>query len=238
MSRPGRRKEPRLVRPVDGWVRKAVEEAKVLSGASYEAIDRQSGKRARWSRNALSRPGMLPIKTARLLMKWAEGVAAEHGDKTSLAHMRLVTFQLREYDLPARTVPMLVLHRHVDEVSAAFDTYLRRHGAASAARGLLREFLMQPDLVHERGEVCKPRHSTNAEQTYARSCAWDLSWRVRKIIASRWQSVSITGDGRRLTVSPDDLQALIYSLEYLVALDKQPRATRGKADVQRRRTRG
>lgn len=197
-----------------------MEHAKALADADYAAIDAalgKSGKSSRWSRNALNRPGMLPVKTARLLMKWAEGVTAEHGDKKSLAQMRLVAFQLREYDPVARPVPMLVLGRHVDEVSAAFDAYLRRHGAASAARGLLRDFLMQSTLLHERGESRTHRPSIGPEQTYARSCAWDLSIRIEKLAAKKWASLTYRDD---LRLTPADLRSVIYGLEGWLDLDR------------------
>jgi hypothetical protein len=209
-------KRHRLDPKVDSWVRKAVQYAKDLTDADYAAIDAALGKAKRWCRNVLRRPGTLAIEPARELMDWVEAVTQAH-DKKSLGQVRFVKAQLRDTPRGLSSVPFLVLSKDIDRVTKAFDKYLEQRGRGSA-KGLLRDFLVRPSLAGSK--------SKDPNATYARSCAWDLSWRVRGIIAARARSVSITSNGQKLTVRPDDLQALIYDLEYLVEPHKLPRATR------------
>lgn len=220
-------KQLRLNKKLDGWVRAAVEDAKALADADYAAISKDLGKNARWAQNAFSRGGTLQMSHARALMDWAEAVTEKYGDRKSLSQVRFVKAHLRDSPRTLSPVPLLVLSEDIDRVAKAFDKYLDQKNRTSA-KGLLRDFLVRPALVGSTPNL------KDSDATYARACAWDLSWRVRNSIGARARSVSITDEGRKLTVSPDDVRTLIYGLDHLVALDKLPRTTRSTRRKARR----
>jgi hypothetical protein len=214
-------KKLRISRKADTMVRKAIDYAKALVGAEYADIDAALGKPARWSRNALSRPSLLPVEHARALICWAESITEIHGDSRSLGQIQVVKSSLREYRGGRQTVPLLVLARDIERVSEEFDRYLDQRGRPGA-KGLLQAFLRRPSIVGAKPDA-------NSDTTYARACAWDLSWHIHGIIAKRSKSMTIRDEEHSITVTPEDLQTLIWRLEHLVELNTFPRRRVRKA---------
>jgi hypothetical protein len=243
VSRPGRPSEARLPAGLDELVRSTIHDAKNTSDATYAEIDEFLSKNDRWAQNALNRGTALQVSAAQSLMDWVKSVERTHAIKLRSrspspsaarirwsGHIEYIRIELRRLSADRREsaspapVPMLVFHRHIGRVSKAFDAYLRQRGKTGAI-GLLKDFLKQ--RIHLSDEV--------GEGTYARACAFKLSWEAREIFENSPEH-SLTwkpeADGsaqvrKGVKLTPEGLRELIFALEWFISPETLRRAQRG-----------
>jgi hypothetical protein len=244
VSRPGRPAEARLPADLDKSVRDTIQYAKDLSGADYAQIDNFLRKNDRWARNALNRSAPLRVSAAQSLMDWVKSVEFTDVRKRALRNQSMrMTGKRKEWSdritairiglrglsggdkkraMPT-PVPMLILHRHIGRVSKAFDAYLRCRGK-TAAIGLLKDFLKQ--RIHLSDEM--------GEGTYARACAFKLSWEAREIFENS-PEYSLTWKGpadgsaevrKGIKLTPESLREFIFALEWFISPETLRRAQR------------